>query len=76
MKRCIKCGYESKEEMDKFCKNCGFELNSNYCTNEFCYQRNNGGQIPCDDDACYCPDCGFETRYFADGLISPKTYNP
>lgn len=73
--KCIKCGHESRSESDKFCINCGHEYNSNFCLNEFCYARNNGEPVPCDEDACYCPDCGGETAYFRDGLISPKPNN-
>lgn len=73
--RCPRCKYEPQDSHDEFCENCGYPLNSNYCTNEHCYQRNNGIQIPCNEDACYCPDCGAETKYFRDGLIKPKSYN-
>ncbi len=72
--RCIKCGYVTENELDTYCQNCGHEFNSNYCTNEHCFQRNNGEPIPCNEDACYCPDCGSETVYFREGLITPKKY--
>lgn len=72
--QCIKCGYTSEDEIDAFCQNCGHEFNSNYCTNECCFLRNNGERIPCDEDACFCPDCGSITEYYEDGLISPKNY--
>lgn len=73
--QCIKCGYTTEDENDIYCQNCGHEFNSNYCTNDLCYQRNNGERIPCNEDACYCPSCGAETEYFKEGLISPKNYN-
>ena len=73
--KCIKCGYESKNDMDAFCQNCGHAFDSNYCTNDNCLQRNNGEPIPCPEDACFCPDCGAETTYFQQGVVSPKTYN-
>lgn len=73
--KCIKCNHKSLDETYIYCPNCGHKFNSNYCTNEFCYQRNNGEHIPCPENACYCPDCGAETVYFQAGLISPKGDN-
>lgn len=72
--RCVVCGYETQDNSDKFCQNCGHKYNSNYCTNPHCYQRNNGEIVPCDETACYCPDCGSKTEYFEKSLIEPQDY--
>ncbi len=69
--KCIQCGFEDHEENSKFCENCGYPINSNYCTNDHCFTRNNGEAIPCRETACYCNDCGSQTEYFRDGLIKP-----
>ena len=74
MRICIKCKNPNHREDADFCTNCGFPLNSNYCTNKSC-ELNNGDPFPLPEDACYCDCCGSESRYFADGLISPKTFN-
>lgn len=71
--KCAKCGYDSHDEIDTFCMHCGFELNSNYCPNKYCI-RNCGEEIPCNEDACFCPDCGSKTEYYLQCLINPSDY--
>lgn len=74
MQKCIKCGKPDNDDDSTYCPNCGYELNSNYCTNEFC-DRNNGTAIPLLEEDCYCDICGSESKYFVDGLIKPRTFN-
>lgn len=74
MRTCIKCKNPNNDNDAEFCTNCGFPLDSNYCTNDYC-NRNNGESVPLPEDACYCDCCGSESQYFADGLISPRTFN-
>lgn len=73
--KCFKCGFTKHEEGANFCANCGFDLDSNYCTNERCMARNNGDPIPCRETDCYCDYCGSETAYFQQGLIKPAICN-
>ena len=68
---CFKCKEPSLHEDSKFCHKCGFLLNSNFCSNEFCYIYNNGDRIPLPEDARYCDECGNETEYFKNGLLEP-----
>lgn len=74
--KCKQCGLEIHEDNAAFCENCGFELESNYCTNDHCYTRNNGDRIPCNEDACFCNDCGSETEYYRQGLTKPDFLPP
>ncbi|KAB8126934.1 hypothetical protein F9U64_19140 [Gracilibacillus oryzae] len=69
---CIKCGFEPEYESAEFCMNCGYELDSNYCTNDHCMSRNNGERIPLPSYACFCDGCGSESTYYLDGFISPS----
>ena len=68
---CPQCDFTDHEENSVHCENCGFELHSNYCTNERCYTKNNGERVPCSETACYCNDCGSPTEYFEQGLVEP-----
>lgn len=69
---CIKCHATALDEDSVFCYNCGYPLNSNYCTNEVSCDYNNGQQIPLPEFACYCDSCGSETSYFQEKLIQPS----
>ena len=69
---CFACKSIIEDDEAEYCQYCGHEINSNYCTNENCYLRNNDERIPCPETACYCPDCGAETEYLRAGLVSKK----
>lgn len=71
---CAKCHNTNNLDDAEFCTNCGFELNSNYCTNEYC-DRNNGSSVPLPENACYCDCCGNESEYYRLGLVSPENFN-
>lgn len=70
---CFSCNKPDHEQGALYCSNCGFELNSNHCTNELC-DANNGQQSVFPEDACYCDLCGSETSYFLNKWITPIVY--
>lgn len=70
---CINCTAEN-EDGAIFCYNCGTELDSNYCTNEFC-NRNNGLYIQMPREFCYCDICGHESSYLKNGFIKPQVFD-
>lgn len=70
---CVSCGNPECEYDDIFCFNCGIELR-NYCTNQECAQNNaEDPELPW--NYCFCPSCGSETTYKANGCIEPKTFD-
>lgn len=72
--KCAKCGCPEHNDDANYCWNCGHELNSNYCTNDHCVLNNcdnDEDRIPCDETASFCPECGSETDYKLQGLVSP-----
>ena len=73
--KCFKCGFETNDTQDQFCENCGHEYNSNYCTNSSCDRNDRDDPSPCNETACFCPDCGAKTKYFDSGIIDSKVYN-
>lgn len=72
-KFCFSCNKSDHEKGALYCSNCGFELDSNHCTNERC-NANNGQCSVFPEDACYCDLCGTETSYFLNDWIRPKVY--
>lgn len=71
---CIKCGNPDLVEEADFCYNCGFQLNSNFCTNQMC-DCNNGDPFSLPETSCFCDLCGSKTVYYEDGLITPQSFN-
>ena len=71
--KCFKCGFTEHRKDALYCKNCGFLLNSNYCTNEHCMAYNNSDEpIPLTEDSCFCDYCGSESEFFKQGFIKPN----
>lgn len=70
---CIRCNAQN-EESSTFCFNCGYELDSNYCPNEFC-DRNNGIHFPMPRTYCYCDSCGNDSTYLTEGFIEPQVFD-
>ena len=71
---CIKCGADSTENEGTFCFNCGYELDSKYCSNEMC-DRNNGTSMQMPRNYCFCDVCGSESSYLQEGFISPQDFD-
>jgi len=71
---CKNCGSDNKINSN-FCIYCGFKLNSNYCTNADCMNYNHGTEQSnsCDEDACFCNECGSKTEYCLAGLVKEKS---
>lgn len=70
---CFNCRKPDNLAEAEYCSNCGFYLNSNFCTNDLC-DYNNGSKVSLTETDCYCDSCGSETTYFQEGLIKPKVY--
>ncbi len=68
---CVRCGRLS-DEGDKYCIFCGAPL-INHCGDEpglvskGCKHINR-------KDAAFCAKCGYQTRFYLDGLIDPSPY--
>lgn len=73
-KKCINCGAETVREDSEFCWNCGFPINSNFCTNDMC-DLNNGQEIPLPEYAMFCDLCGSESTYNERGIINTDFQN-
>ncbi|MCH4169538.1 MAG: hypothetical protein LKF42_09795 [Streptococcaceae bacterium] len=71
--RCIKCKNSKNNEGSEFCFNCGFPLDSNFCTEDNC-QANDHEAIRFPENYCYCNLCGSPTVYFEEKLIEPETF--
>ena len=74
--QCYRCGYDLNPSYASYCKKCGELLNDNFCTNPDCDADNRydtTGATPLSVDCEYCPYCGSESRYKAEGLFDlPK----
>lgn len=71
---CVKCGCDKHQENAIYCRNCGIELDANYCTNPDCLMNNGDEPYSFPADYCYCDQCGSETEYFKAGYIKPLIY--
>lgn len=69
---CPHCGNPECSEDEAYCFNCGKPL-CNYCTDGDCPMSNedSGGLRSTD---VFCPYCGSQSTFLADGLISPRSF--
>lgn len=70
--KCYRCGYEYNPHNATYCKKCGEILHDNFCTNLDCDAdgKNGAGSTLLSDDCEYCPYCGCESKYKAEGLFN------
>lgn len=68
---CFQCGKQDHSSSAEFCGNCGFQLNSNQCSDELCVS-NNGKKYYLPEDYCYCDTCGVKSTYFKNGWIKTQ----
>lgn len=74
---CIRCGCPDNDEHAEFCRNCGLELDGNYCTNKNCFRNDSDDPNewnPCNTTDCFCDACGSETTFYKMGIITPHDY--
>lgn len=73
--KCIKCNKPDNVKDDIYCPNCGYEVDSNYCSNKDCPANEEPDDLVAfPADACFCVCCGEKTQYYKDGFIEPLIY--
>jgi hypothetical protein len=73
--KCVKCHKPDIPDDFEYCPNCGYAVDSNFCSNNDCPLNDTDEPVSLEETDCFCSCCGSEAKYYVDGFIKPIPYD-